>query len=471
MIIRFFSGYLLFLCFLITTNAGLAFSDEDKIQAKTLAIDDFIRLATAKDTEFERILIDELLIHYQKDLKLPADDLILSVKQQYEIFIDQDRSSPATTVSLSRLFPESGTEVLVAYDMGASIASEDKTSTVSFSVSQPIARNAFGKSTKLLDKMVGLETAVARHQVVEAYEDYLALVTSAYYDWYENYQNLRIGQSSYTENRKLLKNIKKRQAKSIALSIDVNKVELQVLAKRESILALEEKLKTSLHLIQTFIRYEGKEQLIPVEPPPLTTLSGSFEQLFDLFTKESRTFNILRELEKKSSLQVARDADDLFPSIDLTAGLEIQGGDYFMEDSNQVLSVGLSIQWPFDNQVEKAELGVSNVVAEKTKLETQSAYFQLYSQLISLYLKIERENKLIKIADEKIALARAIVNDESENYSFGKVSLNDYIQAVNVLDTNRFNQVSHTSLLNKLLLEWLRLTDQLVNRKDIQKLP
>jgi hypothetical protein len=468
--VRNFIGYMLFLIALTVGTGRAAISGVEPDRVKQLGVDDFIRLAAARDTVFETILIDELVVNYQKDLRMPADDLILSVKQQYEFFIDQDRDAPDTEITLNRLFPGSGTEVALSYELEASIASPVKASRLSFNVSQPIARNAFGRSTKLLDKIVGLEMDVARHQIVEAYEDYLAAITAAYYNWYEDYQNLEISRSSYGENLKLLDDIRKRQARSIALPIDVNKVELQVLAKNESVLELEEKLKTSLNLIRTVVRYEGNEQLVPIEPASPVSLAGSFEKLFDQFTKESRTFKILKKLEEKSSLQVERDADDLFPSINLVAGYRILGEDYNVEKSSDVISAGVAFKFPFGNQVEKAEHEVSKVLADKSKLETQNTYYRLYAQLASLYLQIERESKLIKIADEMISLARAIVKDETENYSLGKVTLNDYIQAVNVLDSNRFNKVFHASLHRKLLVEWLRLEDRLVSRKEIQGL-
>lgn len=456
--------YLLLLCGFILCTAGFASSAENS-QMKRLSIDDFVRLAAERDTEFEAILIDELIVNYQKDLLLPADDLIVSLKQQHEVFIGQDRNSPQTAISLNKLFPYSGTEIALSYEVGASIASSDKEGTMSFTVSQPIARNAFGRSTKLLDKIVGLEMDVARHQIVEAYEDYLAAIKASYYNWFEDYENLRIGRSSYAENLKLLGNMKRRQAKNIALPIDVNKVELQVLEKKERLYELEQELKISLSVIQTIIRRQGDDQLVPVEPPVPCMLAEPFEKIYARFTKESRTFQILKKLEERSSLQVARDADDLLPSINLIAGYELQGEDYQMKNSDDVIFAGLTFEWPLGNQVDKAEHEVSKVLATKTKLQTRNTYYRLYTQLIGLYLEIERECRFIKIADEKIALARAVVKDESENYSFGKVTLNDYIQAVNVLDSNRFNKVQHESLHKKLLVEWMRLMDQLVIHK------
>ena len=72
----------------IAVSSGQVFADN--APAKKLDFDEFIRLAAEKDTEFEKILIEELVINYSKDLKLPADDLVLSVRQTHEFFIDQE---------------------------------------------------------------------------------------------------------------------------------------------------------------------------------------------------------------------------------------------------------------------------------------------------------------------------------------------------------------------------------------------
>lgn len=453
------------LCHIGVVNA--ATNAASKSARSLLSLDEFIRLAATRNTVFEAILIDELILKYQKDLRLPPDDLILSVKQQYEVYFSQGREDSATSIGLSQLFPHQGTEASLSYDVGSSLNSADSIGELSLSISQPIARNAFGRSTKLLDKIVGLEVDIARHQIVEAYEDYFAAITAAYYTWYEDYANLGIGQSSYSENLKLLDNIKKRQIRKIAVAIDVNKVELQVLSKKERVIELEEKLKSSLNVIQTIIRQKEDKRLIPVQPKLPTSLAKPFDSLYKEFSDTSRTFQVLKILEQKSVLQVARDADDLLPSINVIAGYEVRGKDYNIENSDDFFYAGVSVKWPFTNKVASAEHQVSKILADKSQLTTQNTYFRLYTQLNNLYLQIEREGRLIKIAEKKIRLARAVLKDETDNYSYGKVTLNEYIQAVNFLDNNRFNKVSHESLRNKLLNEWQRLTDQLVSRKDI----
>ena len=84
---------------------------------------------------------------------------------------------------------------------------------------------------------------------------------------------------------------------------------------------------------------------------------------------------------------------------------------------------------------------------------------------------MEREKKLLTIADEKIRLSQEIVNDELENYSLGRVTLNDLIDEINKLEDNKFNKVSHEVQLKELTIEWLRLTDTLIKKKPLIKTP
>ena len=126
------------------------------------------------------------------------------------------------------------------------------------------------------------------------------------------------------------------------------------------------------------------------------------------------------------------------------------------------------MDWPIGHQVDRAEYEISRILQRRTQLSTTNTYYQLYTQLRNLHLQLEREKKLIEIARERIDLAESVLKDEAENYSFGKVTLNDYIQAVNALDTTRFNKISHEALYKKLIVEWLRLLDRLVQFRDIQ---
>lgn len=463
-------GILFLLCLMLVISPVMAKEQVvAPLDGDVLTFDEFIACATKNDTEFEQILIDELSLCYEKAIRLPAKDLVLSVKQQHEFYFDQERESPDTTVSLSKLFPYTGSQFDVAYEAGASVSSRSVSSEISYGLSQPIAQNAFGRSTRMLDKIVGLEVIVARHQIVEAYEDYMALIVKVYYDWYASYENVKVARAAYAANVRLLDNIYERQKQKIALPVDVNKVKLQVVSKQERLVSLEEEYDSNLNAIERIIRYNGATTLVPSDPRAMADSVGDFEQAFNVFSADSRTFEVLRTLEEKSHMQVARDADALLPSIDLLIGYEVSGKKYMIEDENNFFYVGAQFDWAIGEQVDGAEYERSKIVEHRTKLSTTNTYYRLYSQLYDVYLQMTREQKLLAIADDRIAMAKAIVEDEQENYSYGKISLNDYIQAVNVLDTSRFNKISHEMLHKKLLVEWLRLTDRLVRSREMRE--
>ena len=256
---------------------------------KTLTIDEFVKTAVKNDEAFEEILSAQLALKYKKDLALPAKDLILSVKGQHEFYINQDRSDPRLAVSLSKLFPYTGTEISAEYTATPYANAEGVSSIIGLYFSQPIANNAFGKATDLQDKITGAETAIAGYQITEAYEDYLAMVIVTYYNWYSAFENLRIGNSSYEQSLKLLDNIKKRKKSSVALSIDVNKVKIQVLAKKENLIALQNDYDTNFNLIKKAIRYEGDDIIEPIMPLKTGKTKIAFAKEYKKFTDSSRT--------------------------------------------------------------------------------------------------------------------------------------------------------------------------------------
>lgn len=429
-----------------------------------LTLKEFIQRATTNDVTFEAILIDQLPLQYRRDLLLPDRDVIMDVKYQHNFYLNQDRNNPEAILSLTKLFPYNGTEVSLSYSKSSSATIITDTSTLQFLISQPIAKNAFGKGTRLLDEIIGIENDISRYQIVEAYEDYLASLTAAYYNWYSAYENLRVGQASYKSNQKLMANILERQRQKIALPIDVNKMRLLLVGKNENVIILREIYDTYSNLIFKAIRHKASTPYIPTKPEqPASTVQ--FEQDYAQFTQNSRTYKALRLLEQQGTLEVKKAADDLLPSTNLLLGYKLDGQDWGIRNEEDSYFAGISLHWPIGQTTDRAKHRIVQIEHKKTVLSNQNKYEELRTNLKNLSLQIIREQELISISQKKIKLAEAILRDEAENYSFGKVTLNDYIDAVNRVDENRFSHTEHTVQLNKLLVEWLRLTDRLVDEK------
>ena len=172
-------------------------------------------------------------------------------------------------------------------------------------------------------------------------------------------------------------------------------------------------------------------------------------------------------LEQQGTMQVKIAADDLLPSTNLLLGYQLDGQEWGIQNPERSYFAGISVHWPLGRSVDRAKQSIAKIEHKKTLLSNQDKYAELHTNLKNIYLQIQREQKLISVATKKIQLSQSILKDEAENYSFGKVTLNDYIVAVNRVDENRFSFTEHKVQLNKLLIEWLRLTDQLVNKNVI----
>jgi len=251
----------------------------------------------------------------------------------------------------------------------------------------------------------------------------------------------------------------------VDLPVDVNKVGLQVAVKEEGVITLQNTYNEYLNMIIESIRYEDEKELQPDIPSAYEGTIIDFKKDYAIFNTESRTSRILKMLEDKSSLEVDKYADELFPSIDLIAGYSLDGSGHDIKDSDQRVFAGVSVEWPLPGAVERANYETSKIDQRKSTLSSENIHLRLRTNLKNLNDQITKENELIVIAQEKISFAESILADEKENYSLGRTTLNDFIDEVNRLEENKFNKIFHEVQLKRLIVEWLRLTDSLVIEK------
>ena len=202
---------------------------------------------------------------------------------------------------------------------------------------------------------------------------------------------------------------------------------------------------------------------MPESPSYYASVNINFKKDYEQFTDKSRTYGILEMLEERSSLEVRKAAGELLPSTNLLVGYEIDGENWNITSRDSLFFTGISVDWPLPGQVARANRKLAEINRRETGLVSENKYHELYTNLRNLYLSIEREKELISTGDKKIKLSEAILEDEAENYSFGKVTLNDYIDAVNRLDQNKISRLSHLIQYKILVIEWLRLTDRLLS--------
>ena len=135
----------------------------------------FLEQAAQSDPGFQRILSEEVGLRYQEALDTPAADWVVSAVAGYALDLAASPQDPAADASLglAKLFPFTGTR-LDAEVRAGELGRDPNTLGWSLGVSQDLARNAFGRAARMDRDLSGLEVELARHQVVEAYEDWFA---------------------------------------------------------------------------------------------------------------------------------------------------------------------------------------------------------------------------------------------------------------------------------------------------------
>lgn len=437
------------------------------VMSKTLDLNEFIGSTTQRETAFESILSEKLKLAYRKDSIYPADDLLVRLKSEYQFYLDEGSNRPAITTGLSKLFPDSGSQLSVNYQYTPSVMSDSR-SDFEVLFSQDIAENAFGKANRYLDELIDVENEVIEYQIVEAYEDYLASLIMLFMQWQAAFQKYRIGEQSYKKNEMLKENILEREKQKIALPIDVNKVSRLLLRKRESLTALGHDLALKDETIRKALRIDDPRiKLIPAPGGFSGIQVNDFASTYAFFTANSRTYTTMEKLEQAAGLNVNLAMDALLPSAQAFLGYRLFGKSSTFDEHENVVFGGVSLEWSFPDTQQKAKLALTEVSQKQQVLQNTDRRHTLKLQLKNLWSQIEYQKTLAKIAEEKIALSESILEDESKNYSLGKVTLNDYIDAVNNLDDSLFDQVEREAQYQILWIEFLRLTDQLVD-KDLK---
>ncbi|RAP38299.1 hypothetical protein DID80_02600 [Candidatus Marinamargulisbacteria bacterium SCGC AAA071-K20] len=439
---------LIIICFL-----GLAVGSNSLEAAESkLSLDDFITRATQQDTTFHALLVERYIFTYDQAINVTVPELLLSGDADYKIQSGSELDS--SSISLAQTLPKAGQTYTAAY----AYRDSSTNGLSSFKFSQDIAKNAFGKSIKLDSDIQSLKTEIARHQLVEAYEDYMAEVISLYYTWIRQYEGLLLARSSYKENEKVLESIVNRQKRKIANETDVNKLKLQILTKKEQLIRFESNYLETMHQIQRVLQVPSKPELFPNTIISLDTLPNDFESELITIQTKSRTFMVLNQLTSQTELEEDRAIRDLLPSIQLSASIANKTDTYGL--------VGASVDLPLFNTNAKAVHKTAVLETQKVDLEVRTEKDTFLINLRNIHVSLTTQKELIGVASEKRELAYLILKEESENYSFGKITLNDYIVAVNRYDQARFDEIDRKITYQQLSVEWKRLTDRLIVSLD-----
>ena len=420
--------------------------------APLLTLNEFLT-QTGKNTFFEEILIDTLDLKYSEVLALPAEDVVLGVKGAYQVlFPAESGSKPShgldSSVSLSKLFADSGTNLSAGVSTSPS-GSSGHTSQFVFEIAQPIAQNAFGKANRLTRKLTQIENRILEMQIVEAYEDYYAELITLYYEEME--QKYDYG---------------------IANQLDLDKSNIQLYSKLDSLIQQETDFKETMDLIKQAMMIDDAALLYrPQLEDYYSPEDLDFDRYYTDFQNDSRTYEVFSLTEERSDLNVRLRADELLPSANLYANYRLNGrGIFFAEGpEDQSLQIGVDLSYPIASSQARASYEREKIDRTRTALSNANKKIELKNDLRRLFYDLESGVERIALSDRRVEMANRIAESESRDYNLGKSDLNDLISALNQVDTVAQSRISAIVRQNQNTVELLRFTDRLVSESVLDQ--
>jgi multidrug efflux pump subunit AcrB/outer membrane protein TolC len=413
-----------------------------------VSLTEFIKTASQTDTQFHAILIDQHRVKYGIPLSVNLPEFHLSLLSSYSL--NSPTTPPESRLSLTQTFPQIGQQINVIL---TSDPHQNAIDTVQLQFSQDIARNAFGKANQLDLAIQGIKNEVVHYQIIEAYEAYMSRLLSLYYTWMRAYATTQLAASAVSESNKVLTHIRKRHHQNVANQTDVNKLELQLIEKQQMAISTEKNYAQTTTQIR---RIMGLTQNIAIRPAneincdPLPKKSALMKNKL----AQNRSFIIFDLINAQAQRQTDRDYRHMLPAITVSAIVDTI--------TNQSGQIAMHLDLPVNKPNAKAHYAVSKINAEKTVLTNQSLERDLEAAIQSVYMALVYQKQLIDTAKDRKTLSAAILVDETENYTYGKIGLNDYIQAVNRFDQTRFDEINQKITFQQLSVEFKQLTDQLI---------
>jgi len=432
----------------------------------------FLQHARSNSLQLQMMLLEECKLHYRNRVKFPSQDPVLSFVPVYDI------SSQAIGVraSLEGFLSFSGTRAEI--NMKSSVTPQSHTLT--FSILQPLVQNAFGITDRLIKKRIGTETEIARLQIAESIEDYLAVLIKLYYTWYITSENLRTARDSYLRSQEINRNVREKFRLKIADIRDVNQMRIQVIQKEETVLTLSN---THVGLVREIFEITGsaldffcaEKKTCPQLLQPMLP-EGAFSEIFPEtkdqvkeIIRSTRAYKII-----SLSAQNAADAEKesrlaRLPSCNLLVDYSLSTGETKNSADNLSLAAGLSLSSPLP--------GIKNKAVHKTAvLERTGAHIAVTNTEINLWKTIADlrdaitfRTRLLQGMQEKIDLGREVTAQEQKLYEQGSVSLSDLITQINNLDRYRYEYISAVVALRLLHVQWLKLGDRLLIPHDVSE--
>lgn len=430
---------------------------------KQMDVNDFVEKLKKYDPEAEEILSEKLRTNFLVEQGLPTDVTLLTILQEYGFNTNSSDQTSTLSAEIGKEFLQIGTTVNVSKTINERPDREEDVTSIR--INQDLWRNFLGRGTRLRRSSLNAQRDALELQVAEAYEDYLFERLSEYIDLKKFKTELDILQKQYEQALALEKNIQDRLRQSIASTTDLSRAKIQTMNRKE--LVLEAKAEF-FNLSQRLSKLTGEKADYLIVPVPL-----DFKKTLSSITKDqvladsNRQLRLIELRESSATFDLEYRRDLARPRVNLVAGYTNDDSKRFSQTVQRKEAVlGFRLDVPFGDSNDRAAIAQSHLELTQAKLAARRELRQLEQTLEASHRIMKSLQEQLSLALERTKLAEVIAKEDERRYLIGRLTLENLLDTKEALFTSQSRVLVLQAELNREVLNWLRLKDQLLVQFD-----
>lgn len=436
------------------------FSTEAFAKEQSVSFVDFLGLARQNDPNLSMIMADKERTKFLVDLGLPARQLLLQAQSEYGVSVTDNQTTNRNSAVLTKNFIETGTSVSVGYTKNDLADRSEEVTEIR--LEQSLYRNLFGKYTRLEKGALEDEAKNIGMQVVDTYENYLSELGALYLDYAQAWHNVDLAKKIYKETVSMRNNVRKMKKNNIASQTDLDRAQLQLALRKEDVVSLESQLEAlgarlvaAANLPKTIVRPDLDS--FKVMLANLKVDGISYEEL-----RIAKIAALNKDIAEKR-VTLAKGLND--PALNLVAGYNIDESSRFGTLVNREEQIiGLQLELPFGDSRNEARLQEANLNKLKSGIREFGLKRESMQRFQVVKVRLKNAEKVMKLNQQKVALSKKVYQGDLQRFQYGNLPLDRLIDAKNAYSLHRYQLFASSASYYKLALQWLDLSDRLVEK-------
>lgn len=436
-------------CFGLCLFFGIAsvWAEADYSSNKTLSLDDVSQIALSNSPDIQILqytaYIDSIGVeksHSLFDIKLNGTAAYINNKKLLNL---TDSGAYSTTnqyiLGANKLFAY-GTELGLNLDQSridSNLYPTHYDADTLVSLKQSLGKNFFGLQDRL---SIDLSVLIADYSDLlakEKIERQLALVQKSYWNLVYKGQLLKAFKKMHEHSVELYKVYQEKSSTGVAEEYELIAVEANMRKREKQVIAAVAEREIAKNNLLTLINEDDLAiNLIVDDKLPFISEVVDHIKVLNLAIVNRRDYKQMLNLAEQNNIDIRLKKNSLWPTIDLTAtyganGMRTGSGKAWTDvrgKSDDAYYAGVTFTMSLNRTKERAELKVSEAMAEKIIAQTRSVELKVIKEINNICL---RYNSLIKETEydmDILSLQRSKLSLEEDRISYGRSNIDTLVR-------------------------------------------